>query len=100
CRRGGQAGGEGAEEEVGLVLQNHAAIKLLHTLGIGFIVVAGKLDFVGLAAGLDATGSVDLVAPEFEAAVLLDGVHIQGSGPGDCESEGNGLLGKGGSDKV
>ena len=91
-RSGGKRRRVGTEQEVRLVLQDHAAVELLHALGIGFVVVAGKLHFVALAPGLDAAGSVHRVAPQFKPAVLLDGVDVQGAGFGDGESDGDGLL--------
>src|ERR1039457_1125760 len=91
-RGGGKRGRVGTEQEVRLVLQDHAAVELLHALGVGFVVVAGELYFVVLASGLDAAGSVNLVAPQFKPAVLLHGIDVQGSGLGDGESDGDRLL--------
>jgi hypothetical protein len=66
----------------------------LYALGVGFVVVIHELDLIADAAGLDASGSVDLVAPEFESAVLFQRVYVQSSSLGDRESDGDGLLGK------
>ena len=93
-----RAGRIGAEQKIGLVLQDHARVKLLHALAVGFVIVADELDLVVLAARLDTSGSVHLIAPEFEAAVLLQGVHIHGPRVGDGETNGE-VLGKTCSDE-
>ncbi|MEJ2478783.1 MAG: hypothetical protein P8Y78_01150 [Acidihalobacter sp.] len=90
-RSGGQAGGIGAEQEVGVVLQDQAAVELLHAAGGGLVVVVLEGDLVVVVADLDAACGVDLIAPQLETEQLGLGVGVELAGFRSGEADGDGL---------
>ena len=69
-RRRGEARRIGAEQELRFVLVDEPRVELLHAAAHRLVVIGDEFDHVALAAGLDAARGIDLVAPEFVAALL------------------------------
>ena len=94
--RRGQAGRIWAEQKLRAVLVDQPRIELLHPVADRLIVVADEVHFIAFAAGFDAAGGVDPVAPHFVAAHEPERVDIERTGLRGSKADGDGVFGEGG----
>src|SRR5262249_60119514 len=83
-----------SEQKLGAILIDNARVKLLHAAADRLIVIVDEIDFVALAAGLDAARGIDLVAPELVAALLTERIDIERTGLGIGKADSDGVFGK------
>src|SRR5262249_59127345 len=81
-------------ENVRGVLIDEPRVKLLHSAAARLIVIIDEIDFIALAACLDAARGINLVAPKLVAALLTERVDIERTGLGIGKADSDGVFGK------